>query len=228
MKVIVWLMFFGMVASPAFCQVVAVQNNRGNVLYVGMENRLIIAVQNAPLHSIAVTTDNGKIVKVEPGTYEITPDSLGYAKIEVYRKTWRGAVKIGRSGFQVKRLPDPIPYFTNKSGGTISGPLARAQIAPSAAIHGEFGDGPAVIISCTIIVLRDGKTFFCKTISNDHGVGFSDNEETQKMMANLQDGDKLLFTGIVCRTYIATKQLPPMEFSIGEEQDNKGNKGLGN
>ena len=220
MRARIWFLLFSLFAPPAYCQVVAIQNDRGNTLYLGIENPLTIVVEKVPLNAITISATNGKIIGGEKGHYSIIPDSLGKVEIEVNKITAKGSVKIYAEYFRVINIPDPIPHFTSqyKSGGYINASVARVQLAPFAGGSDHFGCGKFTIDSVTVIVIRNGKLVCCNSLHNHHGVRFSDDETTQKIMETLMGGDKLLFTGITCYGPDGkTRRLTPMDFTIVDD-----------
>jgi hypothetical protein len=217
-------MLFCLFSLPVYCQVVAIQNDKQNFFYIGIDNPITVAAAGYRSSDISVTITDGTITG-DHGRYVIRAEHPGNVTIEVRRKTTKGFKIITEMLFRVQRIPDPTPQFAGKTNGTIYGPLARAQIAPAARIVGFDFDAKFTIDSCTILVLRNSKPFFIRSLYNHNGVRFSDDKETQSMIQTLKGGDKLLFIDMTTRgPDNISRHIVPMEFTITDSQINSGDE----
>lgn len=86
-----------------------------NVLYIGVENPVDIAVSGYNPEDISVSINNGLIKNVN-GTYMVYPKTPGFATISVFAKN----VKVKEAEFRVKLFPDPIAKVAGRMRGNIS------------------------------------------------------------------------------------------------------------
>ena len=198
---------------------VAVQINKGDIIYAGVDNTLTIVVAKSKPGSVSITTDNGKISGAYPD-YEFVPEKTGKAELTIKWKTAKGKNDTFTKYFYAKECPNPTPYFAHKTGGELASSIARVQIAPSTIIFGggDYGCANYVIDSFTIIVIRDEKVAYIKSLYNPHGVRFSDDDGTANFIKTLRNNDRLLFTGISCKGADSkSRHLQPMEFTLLDE-----------
>lgn len=93
--------------------ITAMELPKMNVLFIGIDNPLKIAVSGIDNSELEVTIDNGEI-KGENGEYNINVRKPGTSVVTV---SYKGEV-IQKTEFRVKRIPDPISnenkYFSGK------------------------------------------------------------------------------------------------------------------
>ncbi len=94
----------------------AVAPTKMNVLYIGVDNPVNIAVSNHSPSEVRATIDNGSLTKNQDGTYTAKPKEIGNAIISLYIKD----KLINQYEFRVKRVPDPVAYVAGQKGGEIS------------------------------------------------------------------------------------------------------------
>jgi hypothetical protein len=87
-----------------------------NVLYLGVENPVEIAVSGVPLDEIQVSIDNGTIRRDEAGRFIVAPAKQGEAKIKLMKEN----KEIGTRVFRVKILPTPEATIGGMRGGVIT------------------------------------------------------------------------------------------------------------
>lgn len=83
-----------------------------NVLYMGMNNPIAVAVEGVEDRKLKVTIDNGGIVKDVEGRYVVNTVRTGLAIVTI---EWNGG-KAERK-FKVKPLPDPVAFVDNYGQG---------------------------------------------------------------------------------------------------------------
>ncbi len=96
-----------------------------NVLYLGIDNPITVAVPGFSAEDVYVSTTGGKLKKGSNNTeYIIFPqqeNQLCYINVSIrYRPEDTAFTPIGRMGFRVYRIPDPEPFLCEKKGGKIS------------------------------------------------------------------------------------------------------------
>ena len=98
----------------------AISNDKMNVVYIGVDNPITIAVENWPCNKLVVKVNNGTITGsnckfIYRGT------EPGATNIVVFKKTAKVLKVIGYYSFRVKRLPAPVfkigHYASNYSNG---------------------------------------------------------------------------------------------------------------
>lgn len=97
----------------------AVSPTKMNVLYLGADNPVTIAVSGTTPEQISVETDNGDI-KGSLGEYIVNPAEAGKATIKVYKIKKGGKELILEKMFRVKIIPDPRAYVGGRKGGEIT------------------------------------------------------------------------------------------------------------
>lgn len=94
----------------------AVEAVKMNVVYLGVENPVIIAANGIDGNNLSVSIDNG-IIKKDGDHYLITPARTETATIEIYSE----GKKLGSKKFRVLNLPSPQTFLVfgnnNTSGG---------------------------------------------------------------------------------------------------------------
>jgi hypothetical protein len=98
--------------------VAAVALSKMNVLYIGVDNPVTIAVSNHDPSELKVSIDNGSIVNLDEShnNFSIHPKQVGRASLSIYI----GDKLISREEFRVKFVPDPVAKIAGKKGGIIS------------------------------------------------------------------------------------------------------------
>lgn len=215
MKHIMYILLFNLFSLSAFCQVVAIQNDEDNIVFLGWNNHITIAVEGQKAKSIFVATDNGKIEESEfkgPGHYTFWPRKVGLAKIYVKKIGKNGNWKIiDSSTFRVKRLPLPKAKLWGRSGGEITQSMLLAQIALHAPVE-EF-DGNYAITRFTVVVNRHKREIFMRTMASSGGARID--SITNNFFYRLKNNDKLVFKDIVIKDFDGTERdLEPIEFTI--------------
>src|SRR5664279_4244911 len=94
---IILIIFFCYSISSA--QKFSISADRNNILYVGLDNPLTIAVENYPSNSIIVETDNGTI-EGSSGKYIFRANKRGKADVILYKRIKGQTKEIGRDEFR--------------------------------------------------------------------------------------------------------------------------------
>lgn len=206
--------------------VVAIQNNRQNILYSCVANSITVAAENIPCRDILLETDNGTIRTDSfrpPGHYTIWPDKLGNATVIVKRKKGRGYVTIGQMPFRVRRF-EASARFLGKNEGELSTIEVRESVAPATVILGGDFCGHYLIDSFTITVIRDGEEIFKKRLYDMNGARFDDT--TRNFLATVKQRDKLFFSEITCKDLCRQSvKLGDMEFVISNAHEKRPEHG---
>lgn len=94
----------------------AVAPTRMNVLYLGADNPINVAVSDYSMSEIKAETDNGKLIQVDGGNYIAQPERTGTATISVFAS----GNLINTYQFRVKQVPDPAASVGGKKGGSVT------------------------------------------------------------------------------------------------------------
>ncbi|HEY4147560.1 MAG TPA: hypothetical protein VGM41_01460, partial [Chitinophagaceae bacterium] len=188
------LLFFCLLAATAGAQKFVVTNPAQNILYEGIPNSLEVKVIGSPCQSISLSTSNGRIEGV-PCHYTCVPTKAGIAKITVWQKSHGKKKKFGESSFRVRPIPDPNMSIGWCPGGAITKKYIIAQGGLIAYPDGESGiDANFSVDSFHVIILRSDSVVF-----NHQSRGHRYDTESLLAFKDLQAGDMLLFTHIICR-----------------------------
>jgi gliding motility-associated protein GldM len=97
-------------AQTSNAPVIAVDNM--NVLYVGVDNPISIAVPGVASDKLIVTIENGSIINRE-GKYIVRVSTGTEATIHVSAELKPGETKeLGSTKFRIKKIPDPVAYVS--------------------------------------------------------------------------------------------------------------------
>lgn len=211
----------------------AVQNDRFNVLYCGMENPLTIAVAGARPESIIITSTDGNIKKDtfgRPGDYRIKPERPGAIEVTAFVKKKGKLLKQGSTIFRVKRIPLEVS-FCGRNGGNLPAKEVYYSFGPQAFVGaGWLQDcrwGGALLMQFTLIVERHGREIFRKTMIGKNGVEFNGDapridETTRAFFKKLRNNDKLTIEHALWKVIDGTvREAEPMNFTITNAKELK-------
>jgi hypothetical protein len=185
--------------SSIFCELSAqkavIETVKANVLYIGVDNPIDIAVPKVASEKLKVSIDNeAKIQKISKGHYyvRLTRDGEVTIMVEANGKTTKKT-------FQTKRIPDPIPMISGVGTGVGISEKSNLQNF----IHGEsllaklenfVFDARCSVQSFTVSIKpQNGEIYQTKVI----GPVFS--EDFKKRLLTLEVGDVVSFLGIKAR-----------------------------
>ncbi len=222
MKRIISIIFLCLFVQQSYCQQgSAVSADNINLLLKGFQNPLTVATYDCKQSEITLRTNNGKVTG-ENGHFIIVPDSIGFAEIEICKKTSKGLKRIGVTRFRVKKFPDPVLELNRRTGGKLYCSIARVQVCPIATWTESYGVcAHAKITGFTIQIIRDNQLLLMRTIHNaSSGVKFNDDPDVGKAIESLNPGDKLLFSGITAMMPDGIERhLQPAEFLITDKEE---------
>lgn len=163
-----------------------------NVVYVGVDNPIHVAVPGYTCEQIIVTTNNGKI-KGQGCTYMLRPESVG--RLQVYISVARNTevALIDSFNFRSNRVPDPLPHFGRYSifDDTINISVAKTILQIfTEPIDSEF-EVRFIISEFTMKVIRKGSLIFT-AYNNSPGLS----QEMQIFQQGFEKGDVLIFEQI--------------------------------
>ncbi len=116
-----------------------------NVLYIGIDNPVDVAVPGADKDKLVVSSNNGKVSvrKGADGKYQVKPSGTfgpkDVVEISVSGETTTGGRKsFGMKKFRIKSIPDPLPSFGGKS--TSDATISMLQLKNSSKISAVLKD----------------------------------------------------------------------------------------
>lgn len=188
-KLILSLLILVIPLTAIKAQQVVVANLKLNVVYLGVDNPLTIAVANYSVDDIKVSVENG-IIEGENGLYNWKPQKPGLAIITVAINE-NGTQKIVENvKYRVKRIPDPIARV-GKRYGCLGSFDFKTQSGVTAYIDNFDIDEKAKVKSYDVYIVRTGKDPI--KIKN-YGARF--NEEVLKIIQTLRTGDTVYIENI--------------------------------
>jgi hypothetical protein len=115
--------------------ILAVETVHMNVLYVGVDNPVIIAANGIDLQNIEVTTDNGNLRR-EGDRFIISPARVGNVYVEILKD----GVKIGSKDFRAQNLQAPQAFLIRSGMKFGSGEVRLADLVNAAEMKAEIPD----------------------------------------------------------------------------------------
>lgn len=179
-----------------FCNVsgqnFAISANKSNIMYVGLDNPVSLAVENTSNKEVVVKCSNGRIEK-RYGEYYFKADKPGETEITLFKRENGHLKKIGRCYFRVKLIPHPT--FKIGSGNSRAPiPEIRNQEYVRADMDNYFGyDVRFSIVSYTVNIMT-GNPCQCVEIKCESN---KINDEFKNVLSLLKPNDMLLFKNIV-------------------------------
>ncbi|HNW70327.1 MAG TPA: GldM family protein [Bacteroidales bacterium] len=105
-----------------------VSADKMNVLYIGIDNPVSIAVPGIPNDKLKVSINNGTITGSN-GKYMVKVEKVTETIIEVSAEIKPGEIKkFGSSTFRVKRIPDPTPVIGNTFNNSSNTFLSKEEL----------------------------------------------------------------------------------------------------
>jgi hypothetical protein len=120
MKKLSLLVALSLMAFTGFAQEAVIANAKLNVLFVGVDNPIDIAVPNVSAEKIKVSLDKDKkagIRKVADGKYIVNIVSIGTGELNL---TVEAEGLTTTKKFRVKYVPDPVAVIEGIKGGYLS------------------------------------------------------------------------------------------------------------
>jgi hypothetical protein len=187
-----------------------------NVFYRGVPNPVEISVPGVPQDKIEVRIDGGHSLKKQSdGTFIVNPNknlSIREANITVIAELPDGSKKtLPSKPFRVKRIPDPVPFWTGKRS-TDNG-ITKAEVisfAPIGALMEGFDFELDVrVISFTMRIAQDGSFSELKSNGNNRITS-----EMQTALTKVRRGSVIYIEDILVKMPDGERPLPPMKLRI--------------
>ena len=187
-----------------------------NVFYRGLDNPVDISVPGVANDKLRVSISSGHKIRKQPdGSFIVEPSSSNsnkVANISVKGEMPDGTIAdLGRKEFRVKRIPDPVPFWSGKrpSNRTIT-KNEVLSFAPLAAKMENFDfDVKVRVKSFTIRVSKDG-TFKELTSGNNRLTN-----DMKALLERVRRGNTIYFEDIVVGLPDGTERiLAPMKLKV--------------
>lgn len=217
MKRLMLVLVAAALSGAGYGQVVAVQNDRNNSVYLCDASPITIAASGVAAENVSVTTDNGTLSGTN-GHYLLHPDHTGTATITVNNKR-AGGQKIGVSELKVISYP-AVSMLAAKTGGAIPKPNLCAQLAPVSVAGEGSAEYRFVLQSFTVTVRREGHDIFMRQLADAAGAGLDG--ATKDFFKTLENNDVVLFTDMRIKDCDGKtiRNSPSMEFIVEDAGKN--------
>ncbi|MDD5569776.1 MAG: GldM family protein [Bacteroidales bacterium] len=175
--------------------VFAVSTSKLNVLYIGLDNPVEIAVCNLNFNQISATIDNGEIKKNEDSTWTVRVYSYGNAVIKIFADNNGKKEYIGERIYRVKQIPDPVPMIVGSKEGYIE--KNSILIAPYliAVLKDFLFDGVKfTIVSFEFSTLGEKGMLFTRNLT-----GSQLSQECLDKCMSARPGQKIFFDNIIAK-----------------------------
>jgi len=188
----------------------AVEVEKMNVIYLGVDNPVLIAASGVNPDDLTVSIDNGRIRK-DGNDYIINPAHSGTATVSIYGN----GQKLGSREFRVKELVFPQAFLVSGEKLISSGTLSMAELRSASGIRVEIldfiFDVDFRVISYNISIEDSGGN---KVTQNSENEVFTDKEAD--LIRSLEPGQHLMIEGIrSIGPDGLIRDLDPLVFKIG-------------
>ena len=172
---------------------VVVQPSKMNVLYVGVDNPIEVAVEGMPSTKLALKVSKGTVIG-ENGRYIVNVPSSGMVKIFVYERSENEKlIAIDSVFFRAKMVPAPtVKIFGKRDGDFISVPELNAAAGIIASLDDFDFDIKFVISSFSVSFVTNGVLNTYATTGNTFTA------EMKSAFTKVKVGTKIYFEEIKC------------------------------
>lgn len=166
--------------------ILSVTADKMNVLFVGIDNPLTIAISGLSYKDINVTISDGEITGGN-GKYIARVSKVGKVEIEVTK----GDEKIGSAKFRVKAFPTPYAAIGGVSEGFISKDFILKQEEIEIITPTDFDFGGYHVKKFTLGIMREG--FLTEEVSQSNKL----TENQKELLTSLKPDDFFQITNII-------------------------------
>jgi len=178
-------------SNSTFYPTVSIAVEKMNVLYLGVENPIVVAVAGVPSENIVVSSDDLTLTDMDNGRFIAQGSKPGKAVIKVTGDGFESQ----EIAFRVKRIPDPTARVLNSSGGSMS--IAKMQASK----------GVTAQIECFDFDARCSITGFEMTHVPEQGDPVNVNNEgggrytkaSRTVLEHIKAGDIIYFDNVKCK-----------------------------
>lgn len=191
-------------------QTIAIANERENVLTVGLDNPLSIAVEKIAANSIVAKTNNG-ILTGKNGAYILRPAKAGLTTITIF-ESFKGKLKeIGKKYFRARLLLDPV-FRIGSGKRTMQKKELLAQEYVGATLENSDFQLNFRIDSFRVCIVHTDTCRYSIKANTGNMISKELHEEFEKLTAN----DTILFTDIYCTGPGGQRKIAPLLIFVSE------------
>lgn len=196
----------------------AISADAMNILYIGVDNPITIAVPGISPKDVLVSISNGTLTHANGNNYVAKVTSSGRSTISVSARLSNGTTRLmGRSEYRVRNLPKPEATWgsVNNTSLTVPKELLLTQRYILANMGEDFAfDGKGVNYSIEqfrfiFIPKRQGNTAVLDKR------GGSIDKQLQDIVMGAKKGDQIIVAEIIARGPDGRKRLNTITFTIG-------------
>ncbi|MEP7198121.1 MAG: GldM family protein [Saprospiraceae bacterium] len=208
-KHIFFLAFIFFIIFSTSAQTISVSNDKENILYIGIDNPMTIAVENESARNLVIKTDNGSINGTN-GLYYFRSNTIGKAEIIIYKKNGSKLKELGRKYFRVKRMEDAI-FKIGSGNDSINLAELVAQQYVRAELDGKYGfDLKITVESFTVCIIPSDTCNFIERIN----IGNKISDEIRNEFRLLKSNDIIIFKKIIVTYPDAKKEISPRMITV--------------
>lgn len=181
---------------------VAIELSKMNVVYLGVDNPVKIAIEGHSYEDIEVSVPWNGDITGENGNYIIRPEKSGFLMVEVKLKD----KILSKHEYHVKSIPDPIAKVNGKKGGEVPKIILLAVMGVEAYTENSFR------FQVVEFVIRVAG----KTANNSlRSYSYKITPEQRDLLRKLNSGDIVYFEDIkAAGPGGITRILSPLKFTI--------------
>lgn len=146
----------GVEPPAATSGLVAVQAEKMNVLYIGVENPVCIGADGVPVEDLSLRLVGNGTVKGGMGKYSISVTTPGEVTIQVYRSLNGKESLFNEVKYRVKRIPDPTPYMAGKKGQAITKEVLLQATGVDAILENFDFDAYCEVMGYEVTIVQPG------------------------------------------------------------------------
>lgn len=187
--------------------VVSVAADRMNVLYIGVDNPITVAVAGISNDNIQVSSEDLTVLPQSDGKYILQAAKPGEVKVQVESQ----GKLLKEVVFRVKRVPDPVGVVGRKNGGTVMAYELQEQKEMIALLENFDFDAYCEIVSFNVIKISKRNDPVEVTNQRD-----TFGEQTLELFRLAEPGDTYIFRNIKakCPGDMAARLLDNIMFEV--------------
>ncbi len=190
---------------------VAIELNKMNVFYIGIDNPLRIAVDGVPAEQLVVRVRGNGNISGSKGDYMAYFTEPGETYIDVYRRYDGKETLLSSKLYRLKLVPNPIPVFCGLKGGSVLLEEIKGCQQLSALLENFDYDAVCNVVGfeCTVILQRTDPVSV--TVTGDHLP-----ESIQEWIDKMTPGSAIFFDDIKvkCPGDAAARNVGGLSFKV--------------
>ena len=213
MKRYLYILF--LVQSIGFAQEVAIEMTTKNTLFKGVQNPILVTVENTDCKDIIISSENAKIIQSDHNACAntIVPDTISKVlTINVYKKESKDTILVDKKVYRLLDVPDPILDVSGLTEGEVPKKTFKNRM-----IHGRMSSYLDPNIACAVFKITE---FTLMVIRDQNVIGISKNignratDETKQLVELIKSGDKVYIVDIKCQMLSEIRELDEIKFDI--------------